>query len=413
MCSNIEVFKKLKSSARNYAAVIKSVCSNSLRFRSQNQNPLKMSTIKMPTPSELKKLFGQSSGKNREIPHDVMACTRELCARYLGGVWNTISAEQLRMQPIIGGISNLLFLVELPENVLPEGEEPICSLLRIHCSNDLDRLLSEAVVFTMLSERLLGPRLFAVFPSGRFEQYIPSRPLFCDELQYPGQKFELHMGKVFARIHTLNVPIAKKPVVLEVADGWLEKLGTKMRHKMRLKMVQADLSKEGNLLLHNRYTVNENGDFDINEDEDPISPIDFEYASYNYRGFEFGNYICEYMLDYSNDKPPFYWVKREQTPPDEQLHRLFNSYLDEIDKQKRNGDNSYPIENLSLNREAEIQKLFIEARRFPAVSHLFWSIWSFFLADGSLPISFDYISYGLDRIALYYEYKPRLLEYLN
>lgn len=40
------------------------------------------------------------------------------------------------------------------------------------------------------------------------------------------------------------------------------------------------------------------------------------------------------MLDYGNDKPPFYWVKPEQTPPDEQLYRLFNSYLDEIDKVK-------------------------------------------------------------------------------
>lgn len=65
------------------------------------------------------------------------------------------------------------------------------------------------------------------------------------------------MGKVLARIHTLNVPIAKKPLVLEVADGWLEKLGSKIRHKMRLKMVQADLSKvylsinDGILLDHN------------------------------------------------------------------------------------------------------------------------------------------------------------------
>uniref|UniRef100_A0A0R3QXI8 Choline/ethanolamine kinase n=1 Tax=Brugia timori TaxID=42155 RepID=A0A0R3QXI8_9BILA len=372
---------------------------------------LQMSVAKIPTPCELKKLFGQSNAKNKEIPYDVIVCTRELCARYLGGAWNTISPEQLRMQPVIGGISNLLFLVELPENVVPEGGEPVCSLLRIHCSDDLDRLLSEAVVFTMLSESITK-----------------------------------HLGKVFARIHILNVPIAKKPMVIEVANGWLEKLGNKMRHKMRLKMVQADLSKlvtyavlkneleiiqlcleksgspivfchndlqEGNILLHNQYTINENGDFDISENEDPISPIDFEYASYNYRGFEFGNYICEYMLDYGNDKSPFYWVRRERTPSDEQLYYLFNSYLDEIDKQKQNGDHFYPVKNLSLSREAEIQKLFIEARRFPAVSHLFWSIWSFCLADESLPISFDYISYGLDRIALYYECKPRLLEYLN
>ncbi|VDP17800.1 unnamed protein product [Onchocerca flexuosa] len=140
-----------------------------------------------------------------------------------------------------GGVSNLLFLVKLPKNVVPKGTEPTCSLLRIHCSDDLDRLLSEAVVFTMLSERLLGPRLFGIFPSGRFEQYIPSRPLFCDELKYPG--ITKHLGKIFARIHLLHVPIDKKPRVIEVAGGWLEKLGKKMRHKMRLKMIQVDLSK--------------------------------------------------------------------------------------------------------------------------------------------------------------------------
>ncbi|KAM3725254.1 Choline/ethanolamine kinase [Dirofilaria immitis] len=395
-----------------------------------------MSIKKIPTPCELKKLFGQIREKTTEIPSDVIMCTRELCARYLGGVWRTINPEQLSVQPIIGGVSNLLFLVKLPENVIPEGAEPVCSLLRIHCSDDHDRLLTEAVVFAVLSERLLGPRLFAVFPFGRFEQYIPSRPLFLNELDYPG--ITKYLGKIFARIHLLNLPIAKKPRIIEMANSWLEILGNKMRYKMKPEMSQVDLSKtityavlkneleivqrcleksdspilfchndlqEGNLLLHNEYTINENGEFDINENDNPISPIDFEYASYNYRGFEFGNYICEYMLDYGNDKPPYYWIKSNRIPSDEQLYRLFNAYLDEIDKLKQN-DND-------LNREIEIQKLFLETRRFPAVSHLFWSIWSFFFATKSLPISFDYISYGLDRIALYYECKSRLLEYLN
>ncbi|EFO13813.1 hypothetical protein LOAG_14715 [Loa loa] len=101
MYSNIEMLKTLKSSARNRAAAIKSAFFNSLRFRFQNQNSLKMSVIKIPPPSELKKLFGQPNIKTAEIPYDVLVCTRELCARYLGGAWNTISPEQLRMRPIM------------------------------------------------------------------------------------------------------------------------------------------------------------------------------------------------------------------------------------------------------------------------------------------------------------------------
>lgn len=33
----------------------------------------------------------------------------------------------------------------------------------------------ESVMFAILAERALGPRLYGVFPQGRLEQYIPVR----------------------------------------------------------------------------------------------------------------------------------------------------------------------------------------------------------------------------------------------
>lgn len=59
-----------------------------------------------------------------------------------------------------------------------------------------------------------------------------------------------------------------------------------------------------------------------------------------------------------------------------------------------------------------IDELIIEMDRFTAVSHLFWSIWAFFLAQDS-PIQFDYISYGMDRLALYYDKKSSLMQYMR
>lgn len=96
-------------------------------------------------------------------------------------------------------MSNLLFLVQLPDHQDSLGAEPRSALLRIHCQADLDQLLSESVVFTLLSgtkawlffksfsilERNLGPRLLGVFPGGRFEQFIPSRALLCQEISQP------------------------------------------------------------------------------------------------------------------------------------------------------------------------------------------------------------------------------------
>jgi choline/ethanolamine kinase len=54
---------------------------------------------------------------------------------------------------------------------------PCSVLLRIygqtHGEHALETMLTESVVFTLLSERQLGPKLHGIFPGGRIEQYIP------------------------------------------------------------------------------------------------------------------------------------------------------------------------------------------------------------------------------------------------
>lgn len=42
-----------------------------------------------------------------------------------------------------------------------------------HGEHALETMLTESVVFTLLSERKLGPKLHGIFPGGRIEQYIP------------------------------------------------------------------------------------------------------------------------------------------------------------------------------------------------------------------------------------------------
>ena len=34
-------------------------------------------------------------------------------------------------------------------------------------------MVSESVMFAILAERELGPRLYGIFPEGRLEQYLP------------------------------------------------------------------------------------------------------------------------------------------------------------------------------------------------------------------------------------------------
>ena len=61
------------------------------------------------------------------------------------------------------------------------------------------RMITETVVFTMLAERNLGPRLFGVFPGGRLEEFIPGHPLTTVEMRSPD--FSSQIARNVALVH--------------------------------------------------------------------------------------------------------------------------------------------------------------------------------------------------------------------
>ena len=85
------------------------------------------------------------------------------------------------------GLTNLIFFIGLPKNIKTIDREPKQVLLRIFgntLSSPLDAetpesvitgIVCENVIFAILSERKLGPKLFGVFAGGRLEEYIPVR----------------------------------------------------------------------------------------------------------------------------------------------------------------------------------------------------------------------------------------------
>ncbi|GMT02738.1 hypothetical protein PENTCL1PPCAC_24912, partial [Pristionchus entomophagus] len=170
--------------------------------------------------ADVKELFsGVRAGS--PIPSSVVNRAHFLCAQYLGGAWKTCPLDRFFITQITGGMSNLLFLVELCDSLSLKHSEPRRALLRIHCQYDIDQLLSESVVFTLLSERKLGPRLLGVFPGGRFEQYIPSRPLQC--LEISEHRFVTKISQMLARVHSLDVPIGKEPQLINRMKTWSNK----------------------------------------------------------------------------------------------------------------------------------------------------------------------------------------------
>lgn len=68
----------------------------------------------------------------------------------------------------------MIFLCQLPEEYPPICTEPDKVLLRVYFNPETEsHLVAESVIFTLLSERHLGPKLYGVFSGGRLEEYIP------------------------------------------------------------------------------------------------------------------------------------------------------------------------------------------------------------------------------------------------
>lgn len=75
-----------------------------------------------------------------------------------------------------GGLSNLLYKCYLSDDLQPVNGEPVKVLLRIYgqiiCANP-ETVLNDSVIFALLAEKNMGPKLYGVFTEGRIEEYVP------------------------------------------------------------------------------------------------------------------------------------------------------------------------------------------------------------------------------------------------
>ncbi|XP_026549191.1 choline/ethanolamine kinase-like, partial [Notechis scutatus] len=227
------------------------------------------------------------------------------CREFLAGAWRRLAApEQLGIVPVSGGLSNLLYKCSLPDHIPSVQEEPRQVLLRVYgvILQGVDSLVLESVMFAILAERALGPRLYGIFPQGRLEEYIPSRRLVTEDLPEPSISGEIAVK--MARFHAMEMPFNKEPKwMFGTMERYLKQISEltfpqeAQQHKLnRLKaydleaemhslrtLLEATPSpvvfchndvQEGNILLLAGRQASST---------DRLMLIDFEYSSYNFR----------------------------------------------------------------------------------------------------------------------------------
>ncbi|XP_055789641.1 choline/ethanolamine kinase isoform X2 [Salvelinus fontinalis] len=318
-------------------------------------------------------------GRTEVVDMDMKGRAFAWCRDFLSGSWKSIPEADFQISIVSGGLSNLLFMCSLPDHAHTIGDEPRRVLLRVYG---------------------------AILQSNR----LRTEQLFVPELS-------AEIASKMARFHRMVMPFNKEP-------KWLfGTIGRYMDQVMNLKFAREAHVKKYNKLIkydlpaeleslrvllsatpspvvfcHNDV---QEGNILMLEDRDRTSTgklmlIDFEYSSYNYRGFDFGNHFCEWCYDYTYNKWPFYKCTPDNYPSREQQLHFIRNYLVET--------GGYSESTMHEDQARIEQDLLVEANRFAMASHFLWGLWSIIQARIS-KIEFGYMDYAQSRFDAYFKQK--------
>uniref|UniRef100_A0A0N4Z3L1 Choline/ethanolamine kinase n=1 Tax=Parastrongyloides trichosuri TaxID=131310 RepID=A0A0N4Z3L1_PARTI len=367
-----------------------------------------------------------------KISKEFIAETAKICSTYLTGEWSNVKDDDIVIESILGGNSNHVFKVSMISN----KEKPV--LLRIYGTNIIDEIFKDTLVFSILSEKKLGPKLLGYFPGGRLEEYIESRSLTTKELGYPSVIRLL--AKKVANIHSLEVPLAKSANIFELIKNEIktfkEVLGenhtfnvipskVSNRHcpsTINIKELEEEIqflenmtkeynSKiafshndifEGNIIVR-KDAIIEKDQIISNNVDDSLIVIDFEYCCYNFIAFDLAQIFAETAITYDDDCECGYNIEEKDFLNDERLLIFINEYLNE--KNKNNGEVEVDINKL----QKEANKLMKETKTFVLIVHIFWGVWNIRQSFKSSIKNYDFMKHGLDRFVLYFNQKHQFL----
>ncbi|XP_053755352.1 choline kinase alpha isoform X6 [Panthera pardus] len=316
------------------------------------------------------------------------------CKEFLPGAWRGLREDQFHISVIRGGLSNMLFQCSLPDTVATIGDEPRKVLLRLY---------GAILKMVFLIKLWNGKRSCNKEGSeqAQKENEFQSRRLDTEELSLPDISAEI--AEKMATFHGMKMPFNKEPKWL---FGTMEKylnqvLRVKFAGEPRVKQLHRLLRHNLPLELENLRSLLESTPSPVvfchndcqegnilmlegreNSEKQKLMLIDFEYSSYNYRGFDIGNHFCEWMYDYNYEKYPFFRANVLKYPTKKQQLHFISNYLAAFQNE---------FENLSNEEKCIIEEeMLLEVNRFALASHFFWGLWSIVQAKIS-SIEFGYM----------------------
>ncbi|KAK6124597.1 hypothetical protein DH2020_041660 [Rehmannia glutinosa] len=314
----------------------------------------------------------------------------ELC-KDLFKQWSNLDDSDFSLETVSGGITNMLLKVSVREN----NRNIVSMTVRLYGPNTeyVINRERELQAIPYLSAAGFGAKLLGVFGNGMVQSFINARTLTPSDMRQP--KLVAEIAKQLRKFHEVEIPGSKEPQLWNDVFKFFGRASSlkfdNSEKQKKYEMVSfGEINKEISDLkvMTDRfnapvvYSHNDllSGNLMINDDEDKLYFIDFEYGSYNYRGFDIGNHFNEYAgydCDYS-----LYPSKDEQ-------YYFFRHYL--------RPDRPHEVSDENL------EAIYAETNAYMLASHLYWALWALIQAKMS-PIDFDYLGYFFLR---YNEYKKQ------
>lgn len=320
---------------------------------------------------------------------------REGAKRVLAHVRPHWQHPNLTFKTYTAGVTNILVGVWC-------GEERDQVLVRVYGNNTHLFIDRQQEIDTMKAVHAAGcgPQMFGAFTNGLCYAFTPGVPLTIQDVtREPVWRANARQTATF---HNIQSGEHQKPMLFTKLRQFLALLPpafTDPKKQRRLEesgctrdaLVRLTEELEDHLVplgcpvvfCHNDLVMR---NIIWDNDSASVSFIDFEYSAPNYQPFDIANHFNEYSgmdeMDYS------------LFPSEEAQRAWLRTYLAQY-----HGVSEDKVE------ESDVELWLAWVTKFTLASHLFWGMWGFLQACHS-SIDFDYVKYGMGRLAEYRKKKP-------
>uniref|UniRef100_A0A453KUP0 ethanolamine kinase n=2 Tax=Aegilops tauschii subsp. strangulata TaxID=200361 RepID=A0A453KUP0_AEGTS len=219
--------------------------------------------------------------------------------------WSSLDSSCFSISTVSGGITNMLLKVSVKEGSDSESSVTV----RLYGPNTdlvIDRE-RELQAIPYLSAAGFGARLLGVFENGVVSSFIHARTLSPSDMKEP--RIAAEIAKQLQKFHQVDIPGSKEPQLWNDVFKFLKKASVlkfednekQKRYEMiSFREIQDEVKELKDLsdLLHAPVVFAHNdllsGNLMLNDLEEKLYFIDFEYGSYSYRGFDIANHFNEY-----------------------------------------------------------------------------------------------------------------------